>query len=334
MTGRSQPLYLPARRAQIGCLHRLAVSALAGYHLEQPRLRFLRSRWNTFFAVHTADGARYVLRIGHPTARTLLDVRSELAWLQALQRDTDLSTVVPIPGRDGSLVYTVHDRGLPEPRHCVLFAWVPGRSIPRPPSTGVVRRLGGVMAALHDHADRFLPPAPFTGESLRTAWTFGYPDPIYSARPHPLLSEEEKVLLRRVAARGQRLLDRLYVVPSGLRFIHADLHVGNVKQGRGVLHVLDFDDCCWGFPVQDISIALFALTRFPNGDALREAFLQGYADGRPLPRGQEDLDLLIAVRAADLASFFVTDPDLGDAERRRAGIELCLAALRRVDGGE
>ena len=44
-----------------------------------------------------------------------------------------------------------------------------------------------------------------------------------------------------------------------MQLIHADLHMGNVIDQNGELHIIDFDDAGFGYPSQDLSISIFYL---------------------------------------------------------------------------
>ena len=72
---------------------------------------------------------------------------------------------------------------------------------------------------------------------------------------------------------------RLYADPAGLRVIHHDLHHENIKIYRRRLHPLDFEDTAWGYPVQDIAMALQDLWLEVGAGAyepLLAAFRRGY----------------------------------------------------------
>jgi Ser/Thr protein kinase RdoA (MazF antagonist) len=285
-------------------LRRLAMRALAHYDLAVASVRPLTSHYNAVFRIDTADGGRAVLRVNRPGNRSLVDIRSELAWLAALRRETDLVAPEPLPTREGALVTTVEAPGVPEPRHCVLFRWIEGRGVDDRPAPRTLFNLGATMARLHEHAAGFAPPAGFTERRLDQAWTFGRPAAVYSDEPDQLLTPERRAVLRSSAARVQATLDDLYADRSGLRFLHCDLHLGNVKVTRAGLGVFDFDDSTWGYPVQDIGISLYYLEYHPAYHDLRAAFARGYASVRPWPMADDrEIDTFIVARDLDLISL-------------------------------
>jgi len=97
-----------------------------------------------------------------------------------------------------------------------------------------------------------------------------------------------------------RLLHLLYDGKFGgkSQLVHGDLHMANVMQGHntgdGLLHLIDFDGCAWGFPAQDLAVLLWALqfegleeiltgVESPQYPTLKAAILRGYTALRPLP---------------------------------------------------
>jgi Ser/Thr protein kinase RdoA (MazF antagonist) len=286
----------------------LARDALVDYGLGGAELRLLKYSWNTVFRVDAPSGERYVLRVSRPGVRDLLDIESELAWMDALARETDIVVPAPIRTKDGELVTRRATAGVPEPRHVALFEWVGGRHAVRSPSERVIALLGETMACMHDHADTFVPPAPFTTRRFDRLGSFSAGSQIHADEPHPLLDGGRLSLFRREAARVQAELDRLFGGPARPLFLHQDLHLGNVKLLDGRLAVLDFDDSMWGYPVQDIGISLYYL-RYLRGFApeLREHFKRGYCRIREWPEewpGQ--IDLMIEARAFDLIDVLLT----------------------------
>jgi Ser/Thr protein kinase RdoA (MazF antagonist) len=297
-------------RGQTARLRHLALHALTRYDFDVAAIRPLANHFNTIFRVDTADGNRAVLRINRPRHRTLADIRSELAWLDALRRETDLIVTEPIPARDGEFVTTIEAPGVPEPRHCALFRWIDGRGQIRRPTLQTVVALGATLARLHDHADRYTLPPGFTDRKLDRVWPFGRPPALDHDEPDDLFTPERRAVLHEAAARVESTLAELYTDPSGLRFLHADLHLGNVKLTRAGLAVLDFDDSLWCYPVQDAGISLFYLQYYPNEPDLRAAFTRGYTSIRPWPEtATAQVDTFSAARQLELISAMANAED-------------------------
>ena len=289
-------------QGQVRRLRRVAQAALERYGLGEAETALLAVHTNTLFLVKTPDGP-CVLRVNAPGQRSPVEIESELHWLAALRRDTPLTVPEPLPARGGGLVVTVEAPGVPGPRHCSLFRWLPGRALGERLSPGLAAQMGALLARLHQHADTFRPPAVFSTTRWDTAWTFGRPAALDGADPHPLWPPERRALLAETGARVQTLLDRLYADPRRLRFLHCDFHPGNLKRHKGELAVLDFDDSRWAYPAQDIGVALFYFLDEPDYPELRGRFLAGYGAVRGERPPDDQIDLCVAARIVDLVSY-------------------------------
>src|SRR5690606_23955825 len=113
-------------------LRPLALSALEQYDLDVERLELVRNDLNGIFRVRTADGRSYLLRVCLPNHHTLETLQAEVAWLQALEAEPDIAAPAPIPAANGEHIVTASAPGVPEPRRCMVFSWLPGRPFQRP----------------------------------------------------------------------------------------------------------------------------------------------------------------------------------------------------------
>ncbi|MEM7336233.1 MAG: phosphotransferase [Chloroflexota bacterium] len=302
-----KPFYELSRNGRIGRLRKMAQSALAHYDLDVAELSILSTSFNTIFRVKTEDGGQYVLRINYPNERTPIDIQSEMMWLDALRRETDIPVATPLHTKDGQLLVSITTDGIPETRHCTMFHWINGRTMKKP-SLRTIHKIGAVMAQLHNHADTFKPSGEFCEIQYNHAWTFGEPTRIYSSEKDSLFSPEQKAIVQDAIAKTQSYLDKLYQDKSGLRFLHADLHSWNVMLGEGKLHVIDFDDSMWCFPIQDIGISLYYLEGGPLKDQIRPTFKSGYTQFRPWPESFDgEVDTIIIQRTLDLMSLLVAE---------------------------
>jgi Ser/Thr protein kinase RdoA (MazF antagonist) len=143
-------------------MSRLARRALAAYDMPDARLIPLGHVYNHTFRIVTPSGDRYLLRACHPRRTALDDVHSELQWLTALVREAGVHVPDPIANKEGESVSLVGDEGVPQPRLCVLYRWVPGRFLYRTLNPSHLFQVGELMARLQNHAAQWTPPPGFT----------------------------------------------------------------------------------------------------------------------------------------------------------------------------
>jgi Ser/Thr protein kinase RdoA (MazF antagonist) len=273
-----------SHRAQVGRLKRLAAAALAEYDLPGARLIPLVHAFNTTFQVTDAAGNRYALRITRPGKCTVAEVQSELAWLVALYRDTDLVVPDPVPTRVGALLRVVEVPGVPEPRICALFRWVPGRFLRAGLMPLHLEQVGRLTARLQDHAQGFQPPPGFTRPRIDDI-------PATRATVLPLVARvrppRDVALVEAALDRVAATLDRLGHGPDAYGLIHSDLHQWNYLFHHGQIHLLDFDDCGYAPFLYDLAVTTFEVEQYPDFPRLRAALLAGYGATRSLPPDPE-----------------------------------------------
>jgi Ser/Thr protein kinase RdoA (MazF antagonist) len=275
---------------------------LAGYGLEGAQLTLQRYDHNATFRVDAQNGP-YLLRINRPGVHTPDTIDSEMAWLTALRRDTDLRVPEPVAAQDGQFCAVVRDPGVPQPRVCVLLHWLDGRFIDQGLTAEHLWRVGVLAGRLQEHASTWTPGSGFlrprvdtlTAEAkvssmARSAAAGGDGDQPTAEDSHRALGLVEALVSTDDAALCARALEVVWASTrtltkerSGFGLIHGDLHYENVLFRRGEAQAIDFDDCGWGFHLYDLAVVLYELESRTRYKELRDALLEAYAQIRPLP---------------------------------------------------
>jgi len=315
-----KPFEILTNAGQLRRLRQLAVKALRAYDIHEPRLTALLHEDNTTFRVDAANGKRYVLRIHRPL-RTVEAVRSEMMWLAALRRETELVVPEPIPTRDGNLLTVASVTEIPEHRICVLFRWIDGRFLDVKLTPSHLERVGAFMASLQLHGAQFRPPDVFvrgrvdnlTDKARRTAARGACEALVRQQIDNPadetaairliteICSPEDgariAILIRKI-----REIQRVVGQKSEtFGLIHGDLHQGNYFFHQRQVRAIDFDDCGYGYYLYDIAVTLSEVNWRENTPALRKNFLAGYRSIRFLsPEHERYLDTFIALRDLQL----------------------------------
>jgi Ser/Thr protein kinase RdoA (MazF antagonist) len=267
------------RRGQIRRLRELALHALGQYSLEVTELRLVGVYTNTLFRLRTGDDRLYVLRVCTPGWRAATDLRSEAMWLQALHRDTDIGAPVPVPARNGSLIIEASAAGVPGPRLCGIASWIPGPLLGSRLTEDNLFEMGVLFARLHEHGASFSPPKGFTKRKMDNIYARSEQDVLFSGACRDAFTPRTRELLDQSMVLVREAFEYLYADRAGLQVIHNDLHHDNIKLDRGRLRPFDFEDTIWGYPVQDIAMALQDLMMAVAPDAfdpLQAAFRHGY----------------------------------------------------------
>jgi Ser/Thr protein kinase RdoA (MazF antagonist) len=231
-------------------------------------------------------------------------IASELMWMMALRRDTDIVVPDVLRARDGSLVQTLAATDLDQPRHAAIYSFLPGSEPSEDDLIAGFERLGEISARMHLHAMSWAPPADFS----RHAWT---PEVILDDRlnwgPWQAgvgVEGETLALLSRLDA---AVRERLAALPTGReRFglIHADLRLANLLVDGERTAIIDFDDCGHGWYLFDLATALSFLEERPDVPDLIASWLDGYRRVAQIPPDMEaEIPTLVMLRRLQLIGW-------------------------------
>ena len=285
----------------------LAQAALNAYGLAGARFRFIRQAGNTLFRVKETNltlggsdvyaAGEYLLRLHQPGYQSTGAIELELAWLAAMCREASLPVPEPFSTSDGRRLVRVSIAGVPGQTDCSILRWVRGR-----PHTGNYRpehyrAQGRLMARLHRFTEGWAAPA---GAAKRKYdWEGLFRDDLEEGMPASeawsLLPQEYVGPFEVVAGKVKRVMDGLGKGPEVYGLIHADLGLdANILFWHGEARAIDFDDSGFGYFAYDLSLALEHCQEDESLPRFREALLEGYAQIRPLPEGQQaQLDLFL-----------------------------------------
>ncbi|HEU4322418.1 MAG TPA: phosphotransferase [Roseiflexaceae bacterium] len=297
---------------QVRRLAALGQTALRAYGMEGARLRPLQHAENTTFRLAAPDGRQFVLRVHRTGRHSPEQVRSEMAWLAALRRDTDLLVPCPQPTADGDLLTVAEAPGVPEPRICVLFEWMEGRFRYDSLTPARMEAVGGLIARLHLHAEQFVPPPGFhrwRGDEISDLVRIST-DGMDAVVAHvaglvgELIGPEHRATVEAVAARARAAQTTLGEGPDAFGLVHGDLHQWNYLFAGERVAAIDFDDCGYAHYLYDLAVTAHAVGRHPRADALRAGLLAGYRRVRNLPAEHEPLlDAFVALRRLQLMTW-------------------------------
>ena len=279
-----------------------ARQAIESWSIDVKSIRFINHSENVTFQVTDESDNKYVLRIHRPEYHTLKELESEQAWTESL---LDAGVDVPVPiktakgHRFGSVPVGDHRRNVG------MLKWVDGTSLRDLGKTKAdsnqieyaYRRVGRILAALHDQVASWQPPLWFTRHSLDADglmgespfwgrfWEAGDLD--ISHRKH--LSNMRKQL--------HELLVQLPKNHDCYSLIHSDLHTGNIIRHGDDLHIIDFDDAGFGWHAYDFAVVLSdAPTNEDGSDSIAKvALFQGYEEIRPIQSWVKKLVPLFSV---------------------------------------
>lgn len=285
----------------------LAGKVLERYRLPVQKIEHLATHSNVLYRVVAENGQQMVLRVGTPHANYRTNIDLEVAWLDALHRDTDLNIVAPIPTAEGALIVDQYDAQIEKERACVLFSWVPGQPMADGSGSFAYRLLGEMSASLQAHGRGWSPPA--TAQPRVWNQVFYYDeefDPIVIDDPlygHLFDTSRLRLIETAFELSLQVILDSYE--RASPQIVHGDLHEWNVHlAGGNRLYALDFEDVMLALPAQDAAISLYSSRNSEIRDDIRAAFRKGFEAVAPWPIVDErQLDGFHAARQIMLMNY-------------------------------
>lgn len=282
----------------------------------QSALTFLSHSENTTFLAQDAlSGRKLVLRIQRNGYHTPAEIRSELAWIDALIAEDIVVTPRPIADNEGrSLCPLILDGS---PRHVTAFEFLDGTE---PDSSGDLvawfGKLGAISARLHTHSRRWKKPPDFQ----RKVWDF---DAMLGIRPlwgdwqaGLGLREDGRKLLQKVAGALKQRLDIYGNANDRFGLVHADLRLANLLVNGPRLGVIDFDDCGFSWFFYDFATAVSFMEHEPLVAELQACWLDGYRTISPVSRDDElMLPVFVMLRRMLLTAWIASHSDTETARR-------------------
>lgn len=270
--------------SQIRRLRALSKVALSEFPIKVKTISLINHGENTTFKIKSSDGKKYVLRIHRSDYHSSKGLLEEFRWMNTLKMD-GLSLPFPILSKKGSPIVSVSSPEIGQPRHCDLLEWVEGHFKEKGLSPKHLYALGKLIAKIHSKSRYFK-------SKHRTTWTaedmlgksakFGSLSQIDGAT-----SSQLKIIRSGQLKYLKILKDLEHRFPNRMGMIHSDLHFGNLLWTRSSIGIIDFDDCGYGFFMQDLAtpawmIQLNKKISPESKELLVQALLEGYSSEIPM----------------------------------------------------
>lgn len=290
----------------LGHLQRLAQDALPLWDIPaKAALTLINVSENVTYLVEGPANFKAVLRVHRAGYHSQRAVECELDWINALRQNNVIPPHRPINGRNGHAIQTASTPALSDPRMLVLFEHIDGTT---PSETTDLsdgfNQLGQIAARCHNHVLSWEKPVPFERLTWDTPAVFG-PTPTWGNwRDAPNVDPHIRTVLEQVEAKVITRLIAYGKAPTRYNLIHADMRLANLLVTPQATHLIDFDDCGFGWFMYDFAAAISFIEDDPRIPALKAAWLAGYRHIRPLPQEDEaEIDTMIMLRRMALLAW-------------------------------
>ena len=266
---------------------------------------------NATFVLRDPDGRELVLRVHRVGYSSAEEIRSELAWMNALRRDGVIETAAAVPGADGQYVQVLAPRTGGPKRFAVAFERLPGTEPESRDAARWFERLGELTALMHRHARSWPLPAGFR----RKRWDFdamvgpqGFWGPWRSGIG---LDQAGVVILENVLDVIRRRLERFGQGADVFGLVHADLRLANLLVDGTRLRIIDFDDCGFSWYLYDFAAAISFIEHEPIVPDLLQAWVQGYCRQMPLrAEARAEIPTFVVLRRILLTAWLASHAEV------------------------
>jgi Ser/Thr protein kinase RdoA (MazF antagonist) len=308
-----------------------ATLALGAYDLPvgaRPRLISLSE--NATFLVES-DGPLAVLRVYRDGYQNDADIRSELAWIDALRDSGAVRTPAILRTTDGRQMQTITVDGVP--RICALFEYVAGAA-PAEDDLATYELVGHAAASLQEQTQRWARPEWFSRMTWDLEQILG-PDARWGQwTDGPGLSADDVAVLTRAERKVRAALADYPADGERAGLVHCDLRAANLLKGPdGTIWVIDFDDAGFSWHLWDLCSSTTFVEHLPHVGDLIRSWLRGYQRVRALSeRDLAAIPDLVFLRRMHILAWLGSHPEsdlaheLGDSFTA-ATVELASAYL-------
>ena len=314
---------------------RLASEALPRFGIApDARIDGLPLSENVVLRVTPPTGAPAVLRISRQGSSTPIEIRSELAWIEALR----MQSSAPVPGVlhtvDGESVLTLTDEETGEPASISVFENVPGHEPAEDELLAVLPRLGRISAELHNHSTHWQRPSWFIRKRWDLEAAFG-PNPRWGDWRVGITDPGQRTLIERAERVVRERLTAFGTGPERFGLIHADLRTANVLVDGNDIRVIDFDDAGFGWWLYEMAAALTFYENDPACEAMVEAWIGGYREVRQVSEADvREVPTFLVFRRLLTLAFLANNPGIQVSREMLPGLpeqtaDLAAAYLAR-----
>lgn len=268
--------------SRIKKLHNLAKLALLEYPIEVHQLSQVGHISGNLKFLVESENDRFLLSVQYPIPHKqyiplVSVIESHLLWLEALNKETNIVVQKPIPNRSNEVVTCITSQDDESDRVlCSLLSWIDGEPI-KFPHPKHIKHIGGLMAQLHKHTQKWKLPEQFIRPSLDADDLSLSLNKLQIARDDGRISKDNFDILFKTAIKIQQAYLDETTDPKKWGLIHNDLVPGNCLFYADDIRPIDFDNCGFGYYLYDLA---WVLNQFPSDS--RRNFMKGYSQIFPL----------------------------------------------------
>jgi Ser/Thr protein kinase RdoA (MazF antagonist) len=257
----------------------IAQNALEHYDICVCSLSPIAQSGSAVFKIENNQGQLYNLRIHIPKSLSLGEIwtrqdvlNSEMEWVDALGRDTDLTLPIPQRNRQGMYVTQVNEI------NCTLLTWVEGEQKQYFSNEHELKSAAVMTAKLHRQASHWQPHAAFVRPVYDGSQVRNGMDMLAQWAQQGLLNADDVQILNTAGEKAIAMLDTLPRNNMTWGILHMDLFPANIVYVNSCANPIDFGSSGFGFYLMDLTNTFCFIL-----PSMREQYIAWYGAHFQLP---------------------------------------------------
>ncbi|MBY0116953.1 phosphotransferase [Paenibacillus sp. FSL L8-0435] len=266
---------------------KVAKEALHQYPIYWEKLLYLGKSDNVTFQVQTNDDhQKFLIKIHISTIsiQSKGNIASELIWLEALVKDTNLVVPAPVRNLQGDLVTEISTDLSENTIMATIHHWIHGSVLQREPTSNETENLALLMAALHKHSMQWNAPEGFNRPIYNSDHLYSSLNQLKRLVNLELIPSEVFVHVEESAHKIANVIQNYKPLPSNWGVIHSDLHESNYVFYDNTPQPIDFSNCGYGFYLFDMAETFLHLS-----SDNRKVFISSYSKVNQLEENYVEL---------------------------------------------
>jgi Ser/Thr protein kinase RdoA (MazF antagonist) len=283
----------------------LANAALNKYAFDCVEVEMLELSENATYLVKEKSTGKIVnvMRICRPGYHTTEELESEINWINELKSCNQFNVASPVKGKDGGYIQSVYGNDKNK-YHCIVSEFMAGKAPDRQDMPSLFEKLGKITAVLHRQTMEW----DSVSSIKRVKWDYDTiigDNAIWGKwQDFEGMTEKYKEILSQTAAVIKKRLDIYGKTRQNYGLIHGDLRLANLLVKDEKICILDFDDCGFGWHLQDLAASISFIETDENTPQLVSAWLDGYQSETALSqRDLDETDTFIMLRRMQLTAW-------------------------------
>lgn len=291
---------------KLAIFDKIVKKALQQYDISVKDFKYIAEHSNVLYEVKTSDNEQYLLKIANPIDHSRDELSNGLKWLDSLLKHSYLDASKPITNLHHDLITEVIIPEIVYPYYCSLSTWINGSAIEMNSiNSEYAFKWGRLLASIHELSKTI----DFKEYPQLKEWNkvfYWDKQVIFNSNYNQFFPPSRKDIFQQAMDTVQKGFNHLYSSKQDKIVLHADLHPNNIHVFNRKLYALDFEDVMIGYPIQDISIALYYIRDKPDYPSLKKAFKRGYSSKLTFPINYEgEIELFFVGRILMFSNYII-----------------------------